>query len=65
MKKYMKNEREILSRVEHENIVKYYSFEGTARNYYLVFEYCAGKDLYSYVKANGPLGELLAQRFFR
>jgi serine/threonine protein kinase len=36
-------------------------FIQTANNYYLVFEYCNGGDLNTYLRDKGPLDELSAQ----
>lgn len=65
MEKYMDYERGILGNLTHENIVKLVYFYKSENSYYLIFEYVAGADLRTYIRAKGPLPEVDAQRFFR
>ena len=44
-KKYIDNEINILKKISHENIVKYYDVIETSQYYYLVTEYCNGGGL--------------------
>ena len=44
-KKYIDNEINILRKISHENIVKYYDVIETSQYYYLVTEYCNGGGL--------------------
>ena len=44
-KKYIDNEINILQKISHENIVKYYDVIETSQYYYLVTEYCNGGGL--------------------
>ena len=53
-------ELHILSIIKHRNIVRLDDFIQTANNYYLVFEYCNGGDLLTYLKDKGPLDEFAA-----
>jgi serine/threonine-protein kinase ULK/ATG1 len=59
-KSNLESEITILSKISHRNIVKLEDFIQTGNNYYLIFEYCAGGDLQSYIKEFGPLDELTA-----
>lgn len=57
MDRYLENEIQILKKIEHKNIVKFLKIEKSSSNYALAFEYCAGKDLNSFIKEHGPLSE--------
>lgn len=59
----LEREISILFKFKHRNIVKLEDFIQTATNYYLVFEYCAGGDLQTYINEHGPIDELTAQKF--
>lgn len=54
----VKNEATLLSKMNHENIVKYYDSFVENNNWFIVMEYCNGGDLYNYLKKNKtPLKE--------
>ena len=46
----IKNEINILKKLNHPNIVKIYEFFDTVLNYYIVTEYCKKGELFSYIK---------------
>jgi serine/threonine-protein kinase ULK/ATG1 len=45
MERYQNNEIQILKKIKHKNIVEFFGMERSSSNFYLAFEYCAGKDL--------------------
>jgi len=57
----LQTELHILNIIKHRNIVRLEDFVQTANNYYLVFEYCSGGDLQTYLREQGPLEEAAAQ----
>jgi len=69
-KKYLQNEIEILSKINHQNIIKLYN-DIESQNYkLLVMEYCNGgslhKNLYDYINKYGhPFPEKLVQRLMK
>ncbi len=46
----IKNEIDILKKLDHPNIVKIYEFYDTKKNYFIITEYCKHGELYSYIK---------------
>ena len=46
----IKNEIDILKKLDHPNIVKIYEFYNTLTDFYIVTEYCKKGELYSYIK---------------
>lgn len=57
----LQSEVNILSIIKHRNIVRLEDFTQTAKNYYIIFEYCDGGDLQRYLKTHGSLSEFAAQ----
>ena len=57
---YLQNEVTILSKIHHRNIVKLEEVYQTAKNSYLIFEFCGGGDLQKFIKEKGALEELPA-----
>lgn len=53
------NEIDIMSKINHNNVVRLLNATKTTSNFYLVMEYCNGGDVESFVKARG--GYLLEQ----
>jgi serine/threonine protein kinase len=58
MERYQNNEIQILIKIKHPNIVRFYGMEKSATKFYLAFEYCAGKDLGHFLQQNGPVSEV-------
>ena len=54
------SEVEIISKLDHPNIIKLYEMYEDARKYYIVSELCTGGELFDYITANGQLSESLA-----
>ena len=52
LKQLIESEIEILSNVDHENIIKFYGYSYNKGIYYLKMEYCNGGDVYEYLKQN-------------
>ena len=50
LKQLIESEIEILSNVDHENIIKFYGYSYNKGIYYLKMEYCNGGDVYEYLK---------------
>ena len=40
------NELEILKKIDHQNVLKFYEFYSDNKNFYLITEYCSGGDLF-------------------
>lgn len=53
----VERELNILSKLNHQNVVKLKSFYEDLDNYYLVMEFVPGGDLMDFVAANGAIGE--------
>lgn len=51
------NETNILKSVDHPNIIRLYETYSDSGFYYMVEEYCAGGDLYDYIKSQKNLSE--------
>ena len=54
-------EIEIHKAIENTAIIKLINVRRTPNHYYLILEYCEGKDLHSYLKSKGKLDELETQ----
>lgn len=70
VEKYVKGEIEVLSRIKHPNILKYYDSGGDKINYYLVTELFNGGDLAKYLEdaltnTDRPFSENLVQHIMR
>ena len=48
--------------VNSEFIVKLLDVQKTENNFYLILEYCEGGDLGNFIKKNGPVSEIVAQK---
>jgi serine/threonine-protein kinase ULK/ATG1 len=51
----------ILSKIEHENIIKLIGKYRSKEYYNILLEYCNGGDLKNYIKENGVLPEIRAR----
>lgn len=60
----IKNEIDILKKLDHPNIVKIYEFYETNDSYYIVTEYCKKGELYGYIK-NQYTEQQLAVLFYQ
>ena len=47
------NEIDIMSQIEHKNVVRFINATKTVNNFYLLMEYCNGGDVESFVKTRG------------
>ena len=70
IKQYLQNEIYILSKINHQNIIKLYQTFEINNNKILVMEYCNGgslhENLYDYLKKYGqPFPEKLVQRIMK
>ena len=68
--KYLKNEIQILQKLDHPNIVKFESIKKTKEHFFIIMEYCNGgelsKALKQYKKKYGnPFSEEIVQHFMR
>ena len=68
--KYLKNEIQILQKLNHPNIVKFESIKKTKEHFFIIMEYCNGgelsKALKKYKKKYGkPFSEEIVQHFMR
>lgn len=61
----LKSEIKILEDCSHENIVGLNGILETAKHIYILLEYCAGGDLYRFIRKRGALKENICQRFSR
>jgi calcium-dependent protein kinase len=59
------SEVEIISRLDHPNIIKLYEMFEDTKRYYLVSELCTGGELFDYVTSKGHLSEVLAADIMR
>eukprot|EP01124_Arcella_intermedia_P028361 TRINITY_DN5746_c0_g2_i1.p1 TRINITY_DN5746_c0_g2~~TRINITY_DN5746_c0_g2_i1.p1 ORF type:complete len:1015 (-),score=249.61 TRINITY_DN5746_c0_g2_i1:64-3108(-) len=48
--KYLNQEIELMKKIQHPNIIRLFALEKSGTSIYLVLEYCAGKDLKSYLE---------------
>ena len=53
----------ILKTIDHPNIVRFYGKLEDPKHYYLVFTYCGGGDLETYIKSHGTMDEKQAYNF--
>ena len=54
-------EIEIHKAIDNPAIIKLHAVRKTPNHYYLILEYCEGKDLYNYLKSKGKLDEMEVQ----
>ena len=57
LNRLFQTEMNVMSKINHPNVMHLYEFMETARNYYLVIQYCNNGDLESYLKKMGKLSE--------
>lgn len=57
------NEINILSRINHQNVVAMKKFTWDAKNVYLILEYCPGGNLAEFIRSKGQLSEFMVQHF--
>ena len=60
----IQREIKILSIMDHPNIIKTYKITETAKNYYIIMEYCEGGELFDYIVEKERLDESEASIFF-
>ena len=57
---------EALAKVENcEHIIKYYEMIRTKNNFYFVYEFCNGGNLFDFLQKSGPLSEKKALVYFK
>lgn len=61
----IQNEISVLSKIDNPNIIRLKEFIQTANNYYLVYEYCNGGTLETYISKRKHLSEKEALSFFQ
>ncbi|OMJ94762.1 hypothetical protein SteCoe_1941 [Stentor coeruleus] len=61
----LKNEVEILSSIDHPNIVKLYDFFDEEYFFNIVTEYCSGGELFEVIIQNGRLNEALVAKYMK
>jgi serine/threonine protein kinase len=54
-------EIEIHKAIDNPAIIKLHAIRRTPNHYYLILEYCEGKDLHTYLKSKGKLSEMEVQ----
>lgn len=54
---FIKNEIDILSQIDHPNVIRFIEILRTSNNFYLVYEYCNGGDLERLLKKRKLLPE--------
>ena len=59
------SEVEIISRLDHPNIIKIYEMYEDAKKYYIVSELCTGGELFDYITGKGHLSESIAANIMR
>ena len=59
------SEVEIISRLDHPNIIKIYEMYEDAKRYYIVSELCTGGELFDYITSKGHLSEPMAATIMR
>ena len=65
MKTCLHREITILNSLSHSNIVRLLDAVSTSKEIFLIFEYCNGGDLLTYLKINGRLSEPFARRIIQ
>ncbi len=64
LSEFTNNEINILTKINHPNIIKFIEMLRTNNNYYLVYEYCNGGTLAEYIKSKKRLSEDEAIKIF-
>lgn len=64
LSEFTNNEINILTKINHPNIIRFIEMLRTANNYYLVYEYCNGGTLGDYIKTKKRLPEDEALKIF-
>ena len=59
------SEVEIISRLDHPNIIKIYEMYEDAKKFYIVSELCTGGELFDYITGRGHLSESMAATIMR
>ncbi|CAG9330886.1 unnamed protein product [Blepharisma stoltei] len=59
------NEVNLLSKLDHPNILKIYEFYHDDKNYYIITEFCSGGELFEKIIQDGNLSEGLAASYMR
>ena len=54
----------ILSKMDHENVIKIYQIYEDSKNYLIIMEYCEGGELFNYIVKKGRLSEKEASFFY-
>ena len=54
---FIKNEIDILSKIDHPNVIKFKEILRTTNNFYLIYEFCNGGDLEHLLKKKKLLSE--------
>lgn len=57
LNRLFQTEMNVMSKINHPNVMHLFEFMETAHNYYLVIQYCNNGDLESYLKKMGRLSE--------
>ena len=57
-------EMSILSKMDHENVIKVFQIYEDNYNYLIIMEYCEGGELFNYIVKKGKLSEIEAAFFF-
>lgn len=55
LSEFTNNEIQILSKIDHPNIIKFKEILKTTKKLFLVYEFCEGGTLSDVIKKNGPL----------
>ena len=54
----------ILSKIDHENVIKIYQIYEDSKNFLIIMEYCEGGELFNYIVKKGRLSEKEASFFY-
>ena len=57
-------EMSILSKMDHENVIKVFQIYEDSKNFLIIMEYCEGGELFNYIVKKGRLSEKEASFFF-
>jgi serine/threonine protein kinase len=60
----IKNEINIMLKINHENIIKLHQTITSNKYIYLIMDYCDGGDLYKFIKTHGKLSEEESKKYF-